>query len=169
MAPGVLTQGWGLIRPQATFAHLASGALGWPRCPRAGAATALLVLEASVLPRDDTETCSPLVRHRLCWGQRASVEGGERATGPSQWTPAGTLKVGLNRSSAAQVETAHPCRETREQTPSSRSDLLDKLLDSPEVQWFRDGRFREVGKGNAGGAMVRPQAVTEAEALPPRT
>ena len=45
----------------------------------------------------------------------------------------------------------HQCTETREQTYSSRSDLLDEPLDSPEAEWFTGGsRSIERGTQKAG-------------------
>ena len=67
-------------------------------------------------------------------------------------TPAITLKVCQTLNLATLLPTVqsgdlvHQCIETIEQTCSSRSDLLDEPLDSPEVEWFTDGSsFVETG------------------------
>ena len=64
----------------------------------------------------------------------------------------------------------HQCIETIEQTYSSRSDLLDEPLDSPEVEWFTDGSsFVEMVNWKVVYAIVSLDEVIEAKALPPQT
>ncbi|KAB0400807.1 hypothetical protein E2I00_003959, partial [Balaenoptera physalus] len=51
------------------------------------------------------------------------------------YAPDITLKVSQTQS---RVDLLHRCIETIEQTYSSRLDLLDESLDSPEVEWLTD-------------------------------
>lgn len=61
----------------------------------------------------------------------------------------------------------HQCTETTEETYSSRCDLLDEPLDSPEVEWFTDGScFIEMGTWKARYEKVSLEEVKEAKALP---
>ena len=63
-------------------------------------------------------------------------------------TPNITLKVCeiLTQQLCFQQSREETCMEALEQTYSSRSDLLDESLDSPEVKWFTDGSsFIEMG------------------------
>ena len=75
-----------------------------------------------------------------------------KISGPPNGHPRLTLKVcqTLNLATLRPVvksgDLVHSYIETIEQTYSSRSDLLDEPLDSPEVEWFTDGSsFIEMG------------------------
>ena len=64
----------------------------------------------------------------------------------------------------------HHCINTIEQTYSSRSDLLDDSLQSPEVKWFTDGSsFIEMGTWKVQHAIASLDQVTEAKAPPTQT
>ena len=68
------------------------------------------------------------------------------------------------------METLHQCTESIEQTYSSRPDLLDEPLDSPEVEWFTDGSsFVEMGTRKVGYAIVSLDDIIEAKTLTPQT
>ena len=143
------------------FQTLDSVALGWPSCLQAVAATTLLVDEAS----------------KLTLGQHSDVLSPHQVPpvlevkGQHWWTggrltryralvmdiPDIALKVCQTLNPATLLPSVeseallHQCTETREQTYSSRSDLLDEPLDSPEAEWFTGGsRSIERGTQKAG-------------------
>ena len=155
-------------------------ALGWPSCLRAVTATALLVNEASnltlgqhldVLTPHQVQPVLEVKGHHWLTGGRLT-----RYQALLMDTPDITLKVCQTLNPATllpEVESGdllHQCIETRERTYSSRPDLLDEPLDSPEVEWFTDGSSSvEMGTQKAEYAIVSLDEVTEAKALPPQT
>lgn len=144
------------------------------------AAIALLVNEVSKLTLGQHLDVLTLIRHTQCWSKRSLLVDWRKVnkiSGPLNRNPS-TLVLWvcqiLNPATLLPVaesgDSLHHCINTIEQTYSSRSDLLDESLDSPEVKWFTDGSsFIEMGTWKVGHAIASLDQVTEAKAPPTQT
>lgn len=155
---GVLTQKLGTDQRLVAYfpKQLDSVALAWPCCLWAVAATALFVNEAfklilepnlDVLTPHQVQSVLEVKGHHWLAGRRLT-----RYQPLLMDTHNITLKMCPTLNPATLLpavesgDLPHQCTETTEETYSSRCDLLDEPLDSPEVEWFTDGScFIEMG------------------------
>ena len=155
-------------------------ALEWPNCLLAIAAIALLVNEVSKLTLGQHLDVLTLyqVHSVLEVKDHYWLTGGRLTRYQALLTE--TLDIilwvcqTLNPATLLPVaesgDSLHHCINTIEQAYSSRSDLLDESLDSPEVKWFTDGSsFIEMGTWKVGHAIASLDQVTEAKAPPTQT
>lgn len=183
LALGVLTQRLGSWkRPVGYFSkQLDSVSTGWPSCLRAVAATVLLIQEARKLTMGKRMTVyvphmvvavleqkgghwlssSRMLQYQAILREQDDVE----LQTTNHVNPAEFL-----RSEADGSELTHDRVETIEQVYSSRPDLKDDPLETPDWELFTDGSsFVENGTRYAGYAVVTVTQVVEALALPPGT
>ncbi|XP_060100331.1 uncharacterized protein LOC132575537 [Heteronotia binoei] len=178
VAIGVLTQALGSWqRPVAYLSkQLDSVAKGWPACLRAVAATAELIKEAdkltlgqelevkvphAVLTLMDYKGNYWFTNSRMTKYQAMMCENPRiRLTTTGALNPASLLPV-------SDQPCDHDCIQTMDEVYSSRPDLTDTPLPTPDVEYYTDGSsYMQDGRRYAGYAVVTCQKTIEAEPLP---
>ncbi|XP_060105134.1 uncharacterized protein LOC132578666 [Heteronotia binoei] len=181
VAIGVLTQALGSWqRPVAYLSkQLDSVAKGWPGCLRAIAAAAELIKEAdkltlgqelevkvphAVLTLMDYKGNYWFTNSRMTKYQAMMCENPRlRLTVTGTLNPASLLPI-------SDQPVDHDCIQTMDEVYSSRPDLTDAPLPSPDVEYYTDGSsYVQDGHRYAGYAVVTHQSTVEARPLPPGT